>query len=349
MKDLSKKFCKEPWNFLLVGAEYSTQCCYIHKNIGKLKTDNIFDVWNSTDAKEVRKSILDGNFKYCKQDICPYIQDGTLPDKDTEDVEIRSIIDNYILEHDKLPGYIHLCNDRSCNLECPSCRPEKISHDLNVKDYELNKKFQYKLLELIKNNPDKIITINITGSGDPFASKLYREFLFSIDGKQYPNLRIGLQTNGVMMTPKYWKKISRLHNNIAHILISYDAATEETYNQIRVGGNWKALNDNTKFLKEQIEVNKYTFYVEMSFILQQKNYKELPQFVELANNYGFTPAPYLIYPWYESTFFTNAMVYKEEHTEYNEFMEMLRHPNFDKYNVKWGNITQYRELAIKNL
>jgi hypothetical protein len=116
-----------------------------------------------------------------------------------------------------------------------------------------------------------------------------------------------------------------------------------------VGGNWKALNDNTKFLKEQIEVNKYTFYVEMSFILQQKNYKELPQFVELANNYGFTPAPYLIYPWYESTFFTNAMVYKEEHTEYNEFMEMLRHLNFDKYNVKWGNITQYRELAIKNL
>ena len=41
------------------------------------------------------------------------------------------------------------------------------------------------------------------------------------------------------------------------------------------------------------------------------------------------------------------MVYKEEHPEYNEFIEMLRHPNFDKYNVKWGNITQYRELAIK--
>ena len=347
MKDLSKKFCKAPWDFLLVGTDYATQCCYIHKNIGKIKSGDLFEVWNSPDAKEVRRSILDGDFKYCKQEICPYIQEDTLPDRDSDDPQIKSIIDNYVLENKEIPGYIHLCNDLSCNLECPSCRKEKITQYLNEEDFKINDDFQMKLLELLEKNPNKIVTLNITGSGDPFASKLYRNFLFSIDGEKYPNLRIGLQTNAVMMTPKYWEKIKRIHNNIVHILISFDAATKEVYDKIRVGGDWDLLNQNVKHLKQEITENQYNFYVEMSFILQQKNYKDLPKFVELANEYGFTPAPYLIYPWYESSFFTEAMVYKEEHNEYSEFMEMLRHPNFDKYNVKWGNVTPYRNLAIK--
>jgi MoaA/NifB/PqqE/SkfB family radical SAM enzyme len=346
MKDLSKKFCKEPWNFLLVGTDYSTQCCYIRKNIGKIKSGDFNEIWNSTDAKEVRKSILDGNFKYCKQELCPFIQDDSLPDRNSEDPFIRSIIDDYILEYKEIPGYIHMMNDYSCNLECPSCRQQKITQFSDEKEFKLNEEFQRKLLELVGKNPNKIVTINITGSGDPFASKLYREFLFSIDGKKYPNLKIGLQTNGVMMTPKYWEKISRIHNNIIHIMISVDAATKEVYDKIRIGGDWDLLNDNLKHLKQEIEKNDYKFYVEMSFILQQKNYKDLPKFVELANWYGFTPVTYLIYPWYESSFFTDAMIYKEEHSEYNNFLETLRHPNFDKYNVKWGNVTPYRELAI---
>ena len=41
------------------------------------------------------------------------------------------------------------------------------------------------------------------------------------------------------------------------------------------------------------------------------------------------------------------MVYKEEHNEYQSFLEMLKHPNFDKYPIKWGNVTPYRNLAIK--
>ena len=349
MKDLSKKFCKAPWDFLLVGADYSTQCCYINKNIGKIKSGDLFEVWNSDEAKEVRRSILDGDFKYCKQEICPYIQEDTLPDRDSNDTEIRTIIDNYVLDYDGIPGYIHLCNDLSCNLECPSCRKEKITQYLNEEDFKINDEFQLKLLKLLEKNPNKIVTINITGSGDPFASKLYREFLFNIDGNKYPNLRIGLQTNGVMMTPKYWDKIKRIHKNLIHIMISVDAATKEVYDKVRVGGDWDILNNNIKFLRDEIEKNNLKIYTEMSFILQQKNYKDLPKFVELADEYGFTPVTYIIYPWYESSFFTEAMVYKKSHPEYEHFLEILRHPNFDKYKINWGNVIEYRNLSKSNI
>lgn len=347
--DLKHKFCKEPWNFLSVGHNYSTPCCYINTNIGKVTTDNIFDVWNSKEAKEVRRSILDGDFKHCKHNICPYIQDGTLPNRDSHDPNIRTIIDNYILECSTLPRYIHLCNDQSCNLHCTSCRKEKITEFLNADEYKQNAEFQVKLLELIKNKPAEEVLINITGSGDPFASRLYREFLFNIDGEQYPNLRIGLQTNGVLMTPKYWNRIERIHKNINHIIISFDAATKKVYDQVRLGGNWELLNENIKHLREQKRLHGYDFCIVMSFILQQKNYRELPQFVELANEYGFTPSIFLIYPWYDSPFFTEAMVYNENHPEYLDFLEVLRNPIFDKYPIKWGNVARYRNLAITKI
>jgi sulfatase maturation enzyme AslB (radical SAM superfamily) len=346
MNNLKNKFCKNPWDFFLIGTNYSTQCCYIHTNIGQIKTNDIFDVWNSDLAQDVRKSILDGTFSHCKKEICPSIQDGTLPDRNTDDPYIRTIIDNYILTTKEIPSYIHLCNDLSCNLECPSCRKEKVRNFFNEKDFKVNKEFLDNLLINISSNPHKEILINITGSGDPFASKLYREFLFSIDGDLYPNLKIGLQTNGTMMTPKYWNMIQRIHKNISHVLISIDAGCKETYDKVRVGGNWNILNENIRFLKNFMEENNLYFYTELSFILQQKNYRDLPLFAKLAHELNYTAAVSLIYPWYSSAFFKEAMVYEKDHPEYKSLLEVLRDPIFEEYPIKWGNVTPYREIAL---
>ena len=42
----------------------------------------------------------------------------------------------------------------------------------------------------------------VTGHGDPFASRLYRNLLREIDAKYYPYLRIQLITNAVLFTPQ---------------------------------------------------------------------------------------------------------------------------------------------------
>ena len=41
---------------------------------GNLYTDKWEDVWNSEKAQEFRKSILDGSFKYCNENLCPNLQ-----------------------------------------------------------------------------------------------------------------------------------------------------------------------------------------------------------------------------------------------------------------------------------
>lgn len=346
MTDLKNMFCKQPWEFLHVGADYSSQCCYLSKSLAGLSPNFFYAVWNSAAAQEVRRSILDGDFSYCSKETCPSIQEARLPSRFSPDPYVRNIVDNRILVDASVPSYINLANDVSCNLCCPSCRDRRVTNGFDGKQAKAHAELHKRLLKLIRQNPQKKVTLNISGMGDPFASNLYRDLLFSLDGSQCPNLRIGLQTNGAMFTPKYWQKIKRLWKNLIHIMISMDAATESTYLQIRKGGNWRVLNDNIRHLRQQLDANDLHLYLELSFIVQQKNFREMPLFVELAAEYGFTPATYLIQPWYPSDFFEKVMVHVESHPEFPIFLETLRHPNFDKYPIKWGNLTRFRNLAM---
>lgn len=341
--DLKNKFCGRPWDFFLVGDYYSTQCCYIHENIGKINSPDLFDTFNNEAAIRVRKSILDGSYKYCKADICPHIQKNELPDKDKLTGWYKEIVENNILETTDVPEYIHMCNDLSCNLHCPSCRIKKIS-SMPEERYNLFKKFQVKLLEQIKKSK-KVITINITGSGDPFASKLYRDFLFSIDGKEFPNLKIGLQTNGVMLTENYFQRLKPIWKNIKHIMVSIDAASEETYNKIRLGGNFKQVIKNIKNIALQKAMNALDMYLELSYIIQKENYKEMPLMVDQAVENRFTPSFYQIYKWYNSTFFDDAIIFNEKHPEYNQFIESLKHPKLKSKEINWQNMITYYNKA----
>ena len=51
------------------------------------------------------------------------------------------------------------------------------------------------------------IHVHITGSGDPWGSKIFREKLWDLDLREYPNIAINFKTNGVMLTEKTWNKM----------------------------------------------------------------------------------------------------------------------------------------------
>ena len=140
-----------------------------------------------------------------------------------------------------IPRFINMCHDQSCNLSCPSCRLETISH-VKGGAYDQAKGLHDKLVATYLTEPsDQAFTLSITGSGDPFGSRVFREFLCDFDGANFPNMRINLQTNGVMFTPKQWQRLHKLHGKIKCVIVSFDAATEPTYNITRRGGRWNLL------------------------------------------------------------------------------------------------------------
>ena len=218
-KDLSDRFCERPFDFfeahdMIVGKTFV--CCptWLPTSIGNLTEDSVKDIFNSEKAQEIRESILDGSFCKCDHKLCPLIQNGSLPKKkDIKNKRHRKIINKNITK-DLEPVYYNLCYDESCNLACPSCRANKFFLKEGP-DYERKAKIQEKIItDLFLTPHQRCATVNVTGSGDPFGSKLFKDLLFSIDGAKCPNVKINLQTNGVMFTPIYWEKMRKIQKNI---------------------------------------------------------------------------------------------------------------------------------------
>jgi sulfatase maturation enzyme AslB (radical SAM superfamily) len=358
MNNLNKKFCGRPWEFLEIhddGGLKIYNCCpnwVNHNDLGKMSYDANFEsIWNGEKSIEFRKSILDGSFKYCNKTECPMIQNNSLPEKE-------DILNNYhgeyykkILEENILiaenANFINFCYDVSCNLKCPSCRPTFwfLNEKINPIDYNIKKQFQEKLLEYLYKCT-RPITINITGSGDPFASKLFWEFLTSIDGKLNKNIRIHLQTNGVLFTEENWKKLEKIHQNEIGAIISIDAGTKDTYSYTRRGGDWDKLMRNLQFIDELYQ-NSHLTFVRLDCVVQNKNYKEIPLFIEIAKKHNFQCYLSRIVNWGRGTYteeeFKEHNIFDIKHHNHSDFIKVINQ-NFDYEKIDFGNLSEYRNI-----
>ena len=358
MNDISQKFCGRPWEFLEIhddGGLKVYNCCpnwVNHNDLGKMNYDTNFEnIWNGEKSKEFRKSILDGNFKYCNKIECPMIQNGSLPNKD--DIKLgkhgefyKKIIEENVLISENA-DFINLCYDVSCNLKCPSCRPTFwfLNEKINPIDYNLKRQFQIKLLDYLYKCT-RPITVNITGSGDPFASKLFWEFLQSIDGKLNSNIEITLQTNGVLFTEDNWNKLHKLHENHIAAIISLDAGTEESYNYTRRGGDWNKLMKNLEFISTLYKENKLKF-VRLDCVVQNKNYKEIGTFINISKKYNFNCYLSRIVNWGRGTYtdeeFKEHNIFDDNHSNHVDFVKIINQ-NFNYDKIDFGNLSEYIKL-----
>jgi MoaA/NifB/PqqE/SkfB family radical SAM enzyme len=170
------------------------------------------------------------------------------------------------------PDYLMMNFDRTCNYKCPSCRV-----DLIVENSEGIKRVE-KTIEEIDNHYSKYVkTLYITGSGDPFVSVGFRNYLRNFNPKKYPNLNsIHLHTNASMWNKEMWDSMPNIHGYVHSCEISIDAGTKDTYeNKTRLGGKWDNLIDNLKF------ISTLPISVKTSFVVQDSNYTEMEIFYNL--------------------------------------------------------------------
>src|SRR5262249_48755725 len=215
---------------------------------------SVAEIWNDPQFQEFRESILDGSFRFCEGRSCPFLAQPDLPHwekgggpvrpiTEVQDERLKSIIERGATRLEDGPSAWNCTYDRSCNLSCPSCRSELIS--LGMKESEPLIEFQERILSEMGKG---LTRLYVTGTGDPFASRVYRHLLRGIDAAQYPNLRIHLHSNGLMWTPRNWAAISHVYPLIDSAHISMDAATPASYWVNRRGGDWEKLWENLDFI-----------------------------------------------------------------------------------------------------
>ena len=350
-------FCEEPWIAMRMdkvhvnrSSQFGTfdviPCCggWHRKPFGSYtESESLKDIINSDDAKMFRMSILDGSFRYCHKNVCPRIISKDIwPLKKKEDIKdpyIQNIIKNNIIEVDHLRK-VSFDWDPSCNLKCPSCRIEKIQHKKGTGPYNKLKQMQEDILDFIfsTTTKDTPMIFNITGTGDAIGSTLYREWLQSFDGKEWPNIELNLMTNGVMLTPNIWKTLHKCHNNITRIDISIDAGNEEAYNKTRVGGNWNVLMKNLKFLSDENMKREKPFILRLMAIVQKNNYKSMPDLVRLAEKHEGISYVNMsrVFNWgtWSPSEFEDHAIWKDNHSDYNDFEKVFSDPIFRSKKVQ---------------
>jgi len=344
---LAGRFCPNPFKQVDLeesGVAYTCCSSWLPTPMGNLKHRDLAELWNGETMQRIRASVFDGSFRYCRHDRCPVIASDALPtlEESARDPLFAQIIQERKTEVDHLPVFLNLVNDRSCNLVCPSCRTQRINHNDDAKSGEIEA-IQERLLEPYLSEPnERHFILSITGSGDPFASRVYRDLLHSLDGRDFPNMEIALQTNGVLLTPRNWERMKRVHGNISSIIISFDAASEATYNVTRRGGHWPTLLENARRMGELRaagEVKKLRF----DFVVQKANFREMPAFVELARSLGADRAYFsrlLDWGTWPKDRFMDQCVWEPAHPLHGAFLKVMGDPSLRDPFVDMGNMSE---------
>lgn len=280
--------CNKPFKSMSLGINYYPCCNMFLKE--KVKGDvyygSMFDdptqAFNSDMAIKLRKTILNKTYEYCQK--CPFflkaqkgIFDGPItPTNKIKTKWLTEIIEKEktFIEPESVPLISELGYDNTCNLKCSSCRKLLIQIKPGTPRYKKLINYQEKA---VKPWLKKIQTAFVTGGGDPFASNVFYKLLTTMHPKDYPNLKLFITTNGLLLKNK-WENVS-IKNNIEGIWISIDAATEYTY-KLNRGANFKVLKENLDYISKQ------KIPLTFRYVVQRNNWHEMEDFVEMANFYG---------------------------------------------------------------
>jgi pyruvate-formate lyase-activating enzyme len=336
--DLTDKFCPMPFTHLATGykGDAFACCCpaWVPFAIGNvLDAPSAATVWNSEVAAEIRRSVHDGDFMYCSRTLCSYIAAEKLPRKaEIVDPLLRRYIDERTVLLDEVPQMVQLNHDPTCNLACPSCRTEIIAANAEEQDVyaESARRVILPLLRLVNGQS------YISGGGEAFASKHYRSILGALNRAEYPDLYIYLITNGQLATAERWRQYPDLPEMIDILSVSIDAARADTYERLRRPAKWSLLMKNLELMAEMRRSGSIR-RLQVNFVVQEENYREIPEFVELGARLGVDSIwlqRLTNYGAYGEAAFAKADVTSPAHPQHAGLLDILRsnvvsHPAVD--------------------
>ena len=252
--------------------------CRIKYKLGNIKQNSIAELWNNDTARWIRRKMYAGEWQDICRPTCPIIVDYLRNSKfiKYEELENEGFVTPKLIEEirakkdylESPPANFLPDTSSACNLRCIMC-PTKETED----DPVMQKKLWADLKQYLPTA--KIITI--TAWGEPLVRPDTKELLINYKG----SAKFGLITNGLLL-PKYWNQIK--HQKFAWLHVSTNAASKETYEKIRVGAKWEDLLKALDLVKQNR--NKFD-YILLNMTIMRSTYREIPQFINLAESYGF--------------------------------------------------------------
>jgi MoaA/NifB/PqqE/SkfB family radical SAM enzyme len=331
--------CTAPYHTLNISMEGICYICYssawLAVDVGNVLDDKLIDIWTGERANALRSSVTGesspASFYYCNHKICPFLRDKDFKGIGKEDFKHIGSAD---IDPVDLPIRLNLDFDLTCNFSCAMCRTHTIIDD--------NPRHQI-IVDRIKEFLDLFhspLEIKLNG-GEPFMSKSYKQLIQHVaDNLKDRQITFQIATNGSTLLANR-RLLESAIKNISSFRVSFDAATKETYEHIRRGGNWENFLKNLEFLRELRAANS-SFLIEADFLIQADNFRELQDYVTLADGFGFD---YIriqhLWNWntWDRDTFDIKNVFDKNHPDHNELMDIINrldHP-------KLRNLSRYKK------
>jgi len=262
-------------------------CCYNTKDVlGAWPVQSIRQIWESAQAATLRKHIrnnnLGGGCLECGKMIVARNHQGVRA-KYFDEFAPNDFSSRLHYFRNKLNGHINyprvmefeLSNE--CNLECIMCngyfsssiRKNRENLPPSVSPY--NDQFVDELEEFIPHLTDAKFL-----GGEPFMIDIYLKIWERIL-KINPNVRIHITTNGTFLNSRVKQLLEGLK---AGIILSIDSVNKETYQTIRVNGNYDKVMQNLDYLLDYTRRKRTFISIAACPIIH--NWKELPGLLEFC-------------------------------------------------------------------
>jgi wyosine [tRNA(Phe)-imidazoG37] synthetase (radical SAM superfamily) len=324
-KNFQGLVCFAPYIVLEIGLNGDVGLCdcrlWLPSRVGNIYTQTLKEILSGANACAIRESISNGNYNYCNEKTCGVIAQQQMIERSTlTDPIMVGLLDDstkFIM-----PREIWIAGDPTCNLSCPSCRTSIIKNTNEEIEYleSLGEKLKDNLFSIPSN--DKII-LHVSTTGELFASPLLLKFVNSIPVQDFPNLKLAIQTNGLLV-PRLWHKLGAMQDRVESITVTTDAATGSTYEVLRRGGRWNDLQTALSWIAEKKKQNNMQLI--MRLVAQHANYQEMPEFYQQSQTLGADVVEYArIQNWgtFSADEFAQHDVFDPQHPEYDKAMHNL--------------------------
>lgn len=169
-----------------------------------------------------------------------------------------------------VPLHIMIENTNACNYRCPFCPHWKMTRKIGFMSFELYKKIIDECAELEVN------FVDLHQFGEPLLDPMFAERVAYAKAKGIE--LVTTNTNGSRLAIEMSRSLVKA--GLDRIVISLDAATEETYEKVRPPGSLRNVEDNIKNLiriRESLGTSKPE--VVLDFVQQPENRHEMHIFM----------------------------------------------------------------------
>jgi len=247
--------------------------------VGNVLSKSLLEIWNDEPILFMRQKMLDRDIEDICPDWCPWLLDQRFQNinlaktffspiyRKNRELTSAEIVNGHI-KINSFPQYIQILPTLRCNLRCSMCyQDHNAAGNIPFSAYDLDKFLPF------------LGSLRAVG-GEPLMSTHFKQFVSDFNPDQYPDLRLGMITNGLLLNPSF---IRLLPGRFEWIDISIDGATQATYERIRVGASWPTLMQN---IREITNCPSRDYRITVIFTIMKDNFHELPLMGNLVQELG---------------------------------------------------------------